>query len=73
MVEKIWVCPVCDYVPQNIPYEKQSRLCPVCKSPCVERDFIAAKDFEADTKAMMEDDKRDGRVFESFNPDEKKK
>lgn len=71
MVEKILYCPVCDYVPQKIPYEKQSRICPVCKSPCKEGDFIAAKDFEADTKAMMEDRKRDGKTFKSYNPDKK--
>jgi len=59
MVEKIWYCPRCHYVPQNIPYEKQPRTCPKCNSPCKQGDFIPAKDFEADTKAMMEDSIRE--------------
>ena len=52
MVEKIWVCSRCQYVPQNIPYDEQPRTCPKCGNPCKESDFISAKDFEADTKAI---------------------
>ena len=71
MVEKIWYCPRCHYVPQNIPYDEQPRTCPKCNSPCKQGDFIPAKDFEADTKAMMEDYRREGNVLESYNPDKK--
>ena len=71
MVEKIWVCTRCQYVPQNIPYDEQPRFCPKCGNPCKERDFIPAKYFEADIKAMYEDAKREGRVFKSFKSDEK--
>ena len=73
MVEKIWVCRKCQYIPQNIPYDEQPRICPKCGSPCEEMDFIPAEHFEADTKAMMEDYKREGRVFEPVNLDEKEK
>jgi len=72
MVEKIWVCSRCDYVPQNIPYDEQPRTCPKCGNPCKQGDFIPAEYFEADTKAMYEDAKREGRVFKSFKSDEKK-
>jgi len=72
MVEKIWVCTIkCGYVPQNIPYDEQPRTCPKCGSPCKESDFIPAGHFGADTKAIMEDYKREGRVLEPVNPDEK--
>ncbi len=72
MVEKIWVCTIeCGYVPQNIPYDEQPRICPKCGSPCREADFIPAGHFGADTKAIMEDYKREGRVLEPVNPDEK--
>jgi len=72
MVEKIWVCTIkCGYVPQNIPYDEQPRMCPKCGSPCREADFIPAGHFGADTKAMMEDYKRESRVLEPVNPDEK--
>jgi len=69
MVEKILVCPVCDYVPQNIPYEKQSRLCPVCKSPCVERDFVKGEDL----KAITEDRIREAGEAGFHQLDKKKK
>ena len=73
MVEKIWVCTIkCGYVPQNIPYGEQPRTCPKCRKPCKQGDFIPAEYFEADTKAMYEDAKREGRVFKSFKSDEKK-
>jgi len=55
MVEKILYCPRCHYVPQNIPYEKQPRICPECNSPCKEGDFVKGEDF----KAIMEDDRRE--------------
>ena len=69
MVEKIWSCPKCNYVPQNIPYEDQPRTCPKCGSPCKEDDFVHQEDF----KALMEDSKREGRVFKSYKSDEKEK
>ena len=72
MVEKIWVCTIkCGYVPQDIPYDEQPRTCPKCGRPCREGDFIPAGHFGADTKAIMEDYKREGRVLEPVNPDEK--
>ena len=72
MVEKIWVCTIeCGYVPQNIPYDGQPRICPKCGKPCKQGDFIPAGHFGADIKAMMEDYKREGRVFEPVNPDER--
>jgi len=69
MVEKIWYCPRCQYVPQNIPYDEQPRICPKCNSPCKEGDFVHGEDF----KAIMEDYKREGRVFKSYKSDEKEK
>ena len=71
MVEKIWYCPRCQYVPQNIPYDEQPRTCPKCGSPCREGDFIPKEFFEADMKARMEDARREGRVAEAVDPDEK--
>ena len=72
MVEKIWVCTIeCGYVPQNIPYDEQPRTCPKCGKPCKQGDFTPAGHFGADTKAIMEDYKREGRVLEPVNPDEK--
>ena len=67
MVEKIWYCPKCQYVPQNIPYEEQHRTCPKCGLPCKEGDFV----HQEDLKAIMEDYKQEGRVFKSFKSDEK--
>ena len=69
MVEKIWYCPKCQYVPQNIPYEEQPRTCPKCGLPCKEGDFVKKEDF----KAVMEDYEREGSVFKSFKSDEKKR
>ena len=71
MVEKIWFCSKCDYVPQNIPYDEQPRTCPKCGSPCKQGDFIPKEFFVADTKAMMEDARREGRVAKTIDPDEK--
>ena len=74
MVEKIWVCKStikCAYVPQNIPYDEQPRTCPKCGGPCKEADFIPKEFFEADTKAMMEDARREGRVATESFPDKK--
>ena len=67
MVEKIWYCPKCQYVPQNIPYKEQPRTCPKCGFPCKEGDFVKKEDINA----IMEDYKRDSRVFKSFKSDEK--
>ena len=55
MVEKIWVCLRCQYIPQSIPYDEQPRTCPKCNSPCKEMDFVKGEDF----KAIMEDYKRE--------------
>ena len=55
MVEKIWYCPKCHYVPQNILYEEQPRTCPKCGFPCKEGDFVKQEDF----KAIMEDLRND--------------
>jgi len=67
MVEKIWCCRKCHYIPQNIPYEEQPRTCPQCGLPCKKEDFVKQEDFNA----IMEDYEREGRVFKSFKPDEK--
>jgi len=67
MVEKSWYCPKCHYVPQNIPYEEQSRTCPKCGFPCKEGDFVKKEDINA----LMEDYKRDSKVFRSFKSDKK--
>jgi len=71
MVEKIWVCYRCNYVPQNIPYDEQPWVCPKCGSPCKQVDYFPKEFFEADMKARMADARREGRVFEPVNPDEK--
>lgn len=55
MVEKIWVCSRCDYIPQNIPYDEQPKTCPKCNSPCKQGDFVHKEDF----KAIMEDSIRE--------------
>ncbi len=73
MVEKIWVCTIkCGYIPQNIPYYEQPRICPKCGKPCIQLDYFPKEFFEADMKAKMEDAKREGRVFKSYKSDEKK-
>ena len=69
MVEKIWYCPKCNYVPQNIPYEKQPRTCPKCGLSCKEGDFVNSEDF----KAIIEDYRLEGRVLKSFKSDETEK
>ena len=68
MVEKIWYCPKGHYVPQNIPYEEQPRICPKCGTFCKEGDFV---DNEKDVKAWMEDNKQDNKGVTSFKPDKK--
>jgi len=70
MVEKIWYCPKCQYVPQNIPYDEQPRICPKCENPCTQGDVVKGEDI----KAMMEDTKRESNRFgtvRSFKSDEK--
>jgi len=70
MVEKIWYCQRCQYVPQNIPYDEQPRTCPKCGSPCTQGDVVKAEDL----KAIMEDTKRESNRFgtvRSFKSDEK--
>ncbi len=69
MVEKIWYCPKCKYIPQNIPYEKQPRTCPKCGLSCKEGDFVNSEDF----KAIIEDYRLEGRVLKSFKSDETEK
>jgi len=71
MVEKIWYCPKCQYVPQNIPYKEQPRTCPKCGFPCKEGDFVHGEDF----KAIMEDMKRENERLgiKSYRTDEKEK
>ncbi len=59
MVEKIWICSKCDYVPQDI-HADQPTICPKCGEPCRQADYIPAEYFEADTKPLMEDAKREG-------------
>ena len=71
MVEKVWYCQRCHYTSQPITKEEKSKTCPTCGYQCKMMDFSPAKDFEADTKAIMEDYKREGRVLEPVNPDEK--
>ena len=65
MVEKVWYCKRCHYVSQPITTEEESKTCPKCSYPCKMMDFIPAKDFEADTKAMMEDYKRMKKSYHS--------
>jgi len=57
MVEKIWVCLSCQYIPQNIPYDEQPRICPKCGLPCKEMDFVHQEDF----KAILEDARREAK------------
>jgi len=71
MVEKIWYCQRCHYTSQPITTEEGSKTCPKCGYQCKMMDFIPAKDFNADVKAMYDDAKREGRVFKSFKSDEK--
>ena len=71
MVEKIWYCKRCHYVSQPITTEEESKICPKCGYTSIMVDFTPAKDFEADTKAMMEYAKREGRVAYGSKPDEK--
>ncbi len=70
MVEKIWVCSKCDYVPQNIPYDEQPRTCPKCNSLCIEADFVKGEDFNAILEDMKRENKRLG--IKSYWTDEKK-
>ena len=70
MVEKIWACTIkCGYVPQNIPYDEQPRICPKCGSPCREGDFVHQEDFEAIVKEAMRESERLG--IKSYRTDEK--
>ena len=71
MVEKVWYCSRCHYVSQPTTTKEESKICPKCGYPCKMMDFIPAKDFEADTKAIMEDYRRESRVFKSYRTDEK--
>ncbi len=68
MVEKIWYCPKGHYVPQNIPYDEQPRICPKCGLTCKEGDFMSKKE---DVEAWMEDNKRDNKGVTSFSSDKK--
>ena len=70
MVEKIWACSRCQYVPQNIPYDEQPRTCPKCGSPCRESDFVKEEDFKAIMEEMLRENERLG--IKSYKSDEKK-
>ncbi len=69
MVEKLWFCPRCKYVPQNIPYDQQPRTCSRCGSPCKEGDYVTGEDL----KGIMEDMKRESKRLgiKSYRADKK--
>jgi len=69
MVEKIWYCPKCQYVPQEIPAESEQQPCPKCGYPLKLGDYLQKEDI----KAWQEDLKRESSRFGTFKPVEKKK
>lgn len=69
MVEKMWACPKCHYVAQEIPAESKQQPCPKCGYPLKLEDYIHE---EEDLKAWQEDLKRESSRFGSLKSVEKK-
>ncbi len=62
MVEKLWACRKCQWVPKN--RDEESRICPKCGQECTHEDFLTD---ERDLRIWREDLMRDNKGFRQID------